>query len=263
MNGVVLKSNREIDALRRANGVVAEVLDLLEEAAAPGITTEDLDRIAAEHLERRGAKSAFLGYQGYPKVLCASVNEEVVHGIPSPRRVLEAGDILSVDFGAVVDDYVGDAARTLAIGEVSEEKRALMAATRASLLAAIERCVPGGRLRDVSGAVEDTIRPHGYGIVRDFVGHGIGRKMHEPPQVPNFRLGGREAALRLRQGLVIAIEPMINAGTADVKILDDGWTAVTADGKPSAHFEHSIAITEQGPWILSDPDHPDPRASRR
>lgn len=245
--------------MRRANGVVAEVLDLMQATAAPGITTLELDEIAAAHLDKRNAGSAFLGYHGYPKVLCASVNEEVVHGIPSEKVVLEEGDILSVDFGAIVDGYVGDAARTLAIGKISEEKQALMTATRASLYAAIEQCVSGGRLRDVSGAVEDVVTPLGYGIVRDFVGHGIGRKMHEAPQVANFRAPGREGALRLRPGLVIAIEPMINLGKPEVKVLEDGWTAVTVDGKASAHFEHSIAITEKGPWILSDPDHADPR----
>ncbi|MDF1562420.1 MAG: type I methionyl aminopeptidase [Deltaproteobacteria bacterium] len=255
----MLKSNRELDIMRRANGVVAEVLDLISEAAVPGATTLDLDELAKAHLFERNAGSAFLGYHGYPKVLCSSVNEEVVHGIPSKERVLKEGDILSVDFGAIVDGYVGDSARTLLIGEVDEEKRALVKVTRDSLYAAIEACQSGNRLRDVSGAVEDVVTPHGYGIVRDFVGHGIGRKMHEAPQVANFRTSGRESALRLRPGLVIAIEPMVNAGTADVKVLDDGWTAVTADGRPSAHWEHSIAITEKGPWILSDPDHPDPR----
>lgn len=256
---VQLKSNDEIDKMRRANGVVAEVLALLAEHAQPGATTEDLDRLAAEHLEKRGAKSAFLGYHGYPKVLCASKNERVVHGIPSKDDVLEEGDIVSLDFGAVVDGWVGDAARTVAIGKVSEEATRLMQATRASLYAAIEQCREGKRLRDVSGAVEDAIQPYGFGIVRDYVGHGIGRQMHEYPQVPNFRGPGREMALRLRPGLVIAIEPMINVGTWETKLLDDGWTVVTADGSLSAHFEHSIAITEKGPWILSDLDVPDPR----
>jgi len=245
--------------MRRANAVVAEVLNLMQENAAPGVTTEDLDQIAHAHLKKRGAGSPFLGYHGYPKVLCASVNEEVVHGIPSKKRVLKEGDILSVDFGAIVDGYVGDAARTLAIGKISDEKRKLMEVTKASLHAAIKKCVDGGRLRDVSGAVEDTVKPHGYGIVRDFVGHGIGRQMHEGPQVTNFRAPGREGALRLKAGLVIAIEPMINLGSEEVEVLEDNWTAVTLDRKASAHFEHSVAITEKGPWILSDPDHPDPR----
>jgi methionyl aminopeptidase len=254
-----LKSNDEINVMRRANMVVAEVHALLREAAAPGITTGDLDRIAHEHLKKVGAKSAFLGYHGFPKVLCTSTNDRVVHGIPRDDEALKEGDICSVDFGAIVDGFVGDAAQTLAIGPITDEAAALMEVTKGSLWAAIEKCRPGNRLRDVSGAVEDHVKPHGYGIVRDYVGHGIGRKMHEDPQVPNYRIGGAPGALRLQAGLVIAIEPMINAGTHETVLLDDGWTVVTADGKLSAHFEHSIAITEKGPYVLSDPDAVDPR----
>ncbi|RMG19554.1 MAG: type I methionyl aminopeptidase [Deltaproteobacteria bacterium] len=256
---IQLKSNDEIDIMRRANAVVAEVLEICREHAKPGITTGDLDRLAAEHLQRRGAGSAFLGYHGYPKHLCTSVNHRVVHGIPSDDEVLEEGDIVSCDFGAVVDGYVGDSAKTFAVGEVSQEAKTLMDVTRRALEAAIEVCRPGNRLRDIGGAVEDVVAPYGFGIVRDYVGHGIGRKMHEAPQVPNYRTRGRESALRLRPGLVIAIEPMINLGTHECIVLDDGWTVETADGKLSAHFEHSVAITEKGPFVLSDPDAPDPR----
>lgn len=254
-----LKSNDELDAMRRANMVVAEVHELLREAAVPGVSTADLDRIAREHLALRGAKSAFLGYHGFPAVLCTSINAGVVHGIPSKKDVLDEGDICSVDFGAIVDGYVGDAAQTLAIGRLEETTEQLLRVTRGSLWAAIDKCRPGLRLRDVSGAVEDYVNPHGFGIVRDFVGHGIGRKMHEEPQVPNYRVVGRAGALRLQPGLVIAIEPMINEGTHETKTLEDGWTVVTADGSPSAHFEHSVAITPKGPWVLSDPDAVDPR----
>ncbi len=254
-----LKSSSELEIMRRANMVVAEVHALLREAAEPGITTADLDRIAREHLERRGAKSAFLGYHGFPAVLCTSSNSVIVHGIPSTREKLKEGDICSVDFGAIVDGYVGDAAQTLTIGRISPNAERLIEVTKGALWAAIERCRPGGRLRDVSGAIEDHVAPHGFGIVRDFVGHGVGRKMHEDPQVPNYRIGGRLGAVRLEPGLVIAIEPMINEGTHETRTLEDGWTVVTADGKLSAHFEHSVAITKNGPWVLSDPDAVDPR----
>lgn len=254
-----LKSNDEINIMRRANGVVAEVLELMAENAAPGVTTDDLDKLAHEHLKKRGAGSAFLGYHGFPKVLCSSLNDRVVHGIPRNDEVLKEGDILSVDFGAVVDGYVGDSARTLAIGPISEEAQKLMDVTKASLEAAIEVCREGFRIKDIGGAVEQVVNPHGYGIVREYVGHGIGRAMHESPQVPNFKSSGREVATRMQPGLVIAIEPMINMGTHLTKVLDDGWTVVTADGELSAHFEHSIAVTEKGPWVLSDPDSPDPR----
>ncbi len=256
---IQLKSNDELNVLRRANMVVAEVHALLREMARPGITTADLDRVASEHLRRRGARSAFLGYQGFPNVLCTSMNEKVVHGIPSSSDVLEEGDICSVDFGAIVDGYVGDAAQTLSVGRISDSARRLLEVTHGALWAAIEQCRPRKRLRDVSGAVEDYVVPHGFGVVRDFVGHGIGRKMHEEPQVPNYRVGGRAGALRLEPGLVIAIEPMVNEGTHETKVLDDGWTVVTGDGKLSAHFEHSVAVTAKGPWVLSDPDAIDPR----
>ena len=259
MINVQLKSNEELEIMRRANIVVAEVHALLREAASPGVTTAELDRIARRHLDKRGAKSAFLGYHGFPAVLCTSVNEKVVHGIPSDKEPLRDGDICSIDFGAIVDGYVGDAAQTLAIGKVSERAAKLLEVTRGALGAAIEQCRPGRRLRDVCGAVEEHVTPHGFGVVRDFVGHGIGRKMHEDPQVPNYRVGGRLGALRLEPGLVIAIEPMINEGTFETKTLDDGWTVVTADGKLSAHFEHSVAITRNGPWVLSDPEAIDPR----
>ncbi|HEV8324405.1 MAG TPA: type I methionyl aminopeptidase [Myxococcota bacterium] len=255
---VHLKSTDEIRLMREANLIVAEVLDALEKVIAPGVSTQDLDDVAVRILKERGAKSAFLGYRGYPRSLCTSVNEEVVHGIPRKDKVLREGDIVGVDFGAVVSGFVGDAARTVAVGKVSPEAQRLMDVTRQSLERAIAQCVVGNRIIDVARAVQEHAEAHGYTVVRDFVGHGIGRRMHENPYVPNFvdPAGQFTKALRtrLQPGLVIAIEPMVNAGGPEVVTLDDEWTAVTVDGKLSAHFEHSIAITEEGPFVLSRRD---------
>jgi len=253
-----LKSKDEIRLMREVNLVVAEILDALELAVAPGVSTMDLDRIAARKLKELGAKSAFLGYRGYPASLCTSVNEEVVHGIPRADKVLREGDIIGIDFGAVLGGFVGDSAKTVAVGKIAPEAQKLMDVTKRSLELGIAQCRVGNRIQDVAKAVQDHAEAHGYSVVRDFVGHGIGRRMHENPYVPNFvdASGQFSKALRLRlqPGLVIAIEPMVNIGKPDVLTLEDDWTAVTADGSLSAHFEHSIAITEEGPWVLSRRD---------
>jgi methionyl aminopeptidase len=246
---IVLKSASEIAKLREANLIVADVLDALEAAARPGLTTWDLNEIAAQRLKHHRADSAFLGYHGYPAVLCTSVNEVVVHGIPRRDLVLKEGDILSIDFGAFKDGWCGDSARTIPIGKVKPEAEALMNATREALERGIAACVPGNRLGDIGHAVQSHAESNGYSVVRQFVGHGIGRAMHEEPHVPNYGDAGK--GRRLSPGLVVAIEPMINAGGPDVLVKDDGWTAITRDGSLSAHFEHSVAITDSGPVVLS------------
>ena len=246
---IQLKTPAQVAKLREANLIVNDVLDTLEAAAAPGVSTWELDQIAAKRLKQLKGESAFLGYRGYPKVLCTSVNEVIVHGIPRKDVVLKDGDILSIDFGAFKDGWCGDSARTIPIGKVSPEAKALMEATKASLDAAIAQCVPGRRLGDIGWAVQSLVEAQGYSVVRQFVGHGIGRKMHEEPHVPNYGDAGR--GTRLAAGLVVAIEPMVNMGSPEVVIEDDGWTAVTKDGSLSAHFEHSVAITENGPFVLS------------
>jgi len=248
---VVLKSRREIEIMRKANLIVAEVLDRLEEMVKPGVTTADLDRLADELTRKRGGVPAFKGYGGFPASLCTSVNEQVVHGIPSKKQALREGDIVGLDFGVVYEGYVGDSARTVAVGKVSDEARRLMDVTRKSLALAIEECRPGKRLSDIGRAVQDYVEPRGYSVVREFVGHGIGRHLHEEPQVPNYYNAAN--SMKLKAGMVLAIEPMINAGGHDVEILDDGWTVVTRDHSLSAHYEHSVAITEDGPYILSLP----------
>ncbi len=213
------------------------------------MSTWELNEIAAKRLKQLKGDSAFLGYRGYPAVLCTSVNDVVVHGIPRKDVVLEDGDVLSIDFGAFKDGWCGDSARTIPVGRTSPDALALIDATRRSLDAAIEQCVPGKRLGDIGWAVQSFVEPKGYSIVRQFVGHGIGRQMHENPQVPNYGDPGK--GHRLSVGMVLAIEPMVNAGSPDVEIEDDGWTAITGDGSLSAHFEHSVAITENGPLVLS------------
>jgi methionyl aminopeptidase len=246
--GIVLKSSREIEIMRQANVHVAEILNLMAVAAAPGVSTWDLDQLARRELKARKLTSAFLGYHGFPATVCASINEEIVHGIPSKHRVLKDGDILSLDFGAVYDGYVGDCAKTVAIGTVSAEAARLMRVTSECLENAIAVCRPENRLSDVGVAVQTHAEQHGFSVVRDFVGHGIGTSMHEEPQVPNYYDVPRP---RLKPGLVIAIEPMINVGTYEIEVLADGWTAVTRDRKLSAHFEHSVAITDGEPIVLS------------
>ena len=248
---IQLKSPSEIAKLREANLVVADVLGELEAAAKAGLTTWELNEIADKRLKQLRAESAFLGYHGYPAVLCTSVNEVVVHGIPRKDVVLKEGDLLSIDFGAFKDGWCGDSALTIPIGKVSAKATALMTATRESLEKAIAQCVPGNRLGDIGWAVQSHVEPQGFSVVRQFVGHGIGREMHEEPHVPNYGEAGK--GRRLSAGLVVAIEPMINAGAAEVLVKDDGWTAVTKDGSLSAHFEHSVAITDEGPIVLSRP----------
>jgi methionyl aminopeptidase len=252
--GIVIKSGRELAKMREAGHIVRAVLDAVEAACVPGVTTGELNRIAERELARAKARSAFLGYrQGgappYPAVLCTSVNRVVVHGIPNDRQVLREGDIVGVDFACYKDGYCADAARTCGVGIISARARSLVEATRECLERAIAECLPGHRLGDVGSVIEACAERHGYSVVRDFVGHGIGRAMHEPPAVPNYGLRGR--GLRLRAGMVLAIEPMLNAGTGEVRILDDGWTAVTADASLSAHVEHTVAITDEGPRVLT------------
>jgi methionyl aminopeptidase len=240
-----------MEKMRRAGQVVREVLELVRSQVKPGATTLDLERTAEARLAELGVKAAFKGYHGFPCVLCTSVNSEVVHGIPSPKRILKDGDIVSVDFGAVVDGYFGDAAITVPVGEkIDPETARLLKATEASLNAAIEVVRPGATLGDVGYAVQKVVEAEGFSVVRDFVGHGIGVHMHEDPQVPNFGIAGR--GMKLRAGMVIAIEPMVNAGKPDVVVLGDGWTAVTADGSMSAHFEHSVAVTATGARVLTE-----------
>jgi methionyl aminopeptidase len=250
---IYLKSADEIAKLRKANLAVAATLDAVEAACVPGASTWDLNEIAAAKLKELGAKSAFLGYAHppYPAVLCTSINEVVVHGIPRKDAMLKEGDIIGIDFGCFVEGFCGDSARTVAVGPVSDEARALIDATRESLEQAIEQCRVGQRLQDIGWAVQSHVEPRGYSVVRTFVGHGIGRKMHEDPPVPNYGSPGR--GLRLKAGMVLAIEPMVNAGVPEVEVLADKWTAVTKDRKLSAHFEHSVAITEEGPVVLSRP----------
>jgi methionyl aminopeptidase len=217
---------------------------------APGVTTMDLEKVADRRIKESGAKPAFKGYYGYPCVLCTSVNEEIVHGIPSPKRVLKAGDIISIDCGAVLDGYFGDAAITVAVGDsVSPERKKLMEVTEQSLYKGIEQAKIGNTISDIGGAVQEFVEANGFSVVREFVGHGIGTKLHEEPQVPNFR--SRGADMRLREGMVLAIEPMVNSGGPEARVLEDKWTAVTLDGSSSAHFEHCVAVTRNGPLILT------------
>jgi len=245
---IILKSPQEIEKMRRSNLIVAEILDAIKSAAHPGVTTQELDELAITLLAKYKARSAFKGYNGYPTALCTSVNEEVVHGIPS-GRVLKEGDILSLDFGVVSEDYYGDAAVTLPIGRISADAEKLLRVTEEALYLAIDQARPGNRLQDISAAVQGHVEAHRFSVVRAFVGHGIGQQLHEKPQIPNFGLPGR--GIRLKPGMTLAIEPMINAGGFEVEILRDGWTAVTRDRSLSAHFEHSVAVTENGPYILS------------
>ena len=252
--GIVIKSVRELAKMRQAGALVAAVLDAVEAACVPGATTGELNAIAARELARAGARSAFLGYRPggappYPAVLCTSINEVVVHGIPDPRQVLREGDVVGIDFACYLDGWCADSARTVAVGVVSAPARALLDATREALERAIAECLPGRRLGDLGAAVEGCARERKFAIVRDFVGHGIGRAMHEHPPVPNHGRAG--TGLRLKPGMALAIEPMLNAGSARVRVEGDGWTVVTADGSLSAHVEHTVAITDHGPEILT------------
>lgn len=247
---ISLKSEQEMEGIARAGAIVAEVLARVAEEASPGVTTAELDRIA-EHLIRAnsGASPAFKGLYGFPGTLCTSINEEVVHGIPSSERVLEEGDILSVDVGVKLDGLFADAAVTVPIGEVSEEARRLLACTREALERGVEQARVGGSVGDIGAAVQDSVEPKGYSVIRELVGHGVGHAAHEDPQVPNY--GRRGRGQELREGLVIAIEPMVNVGGRKIRTLEDDWTVVTADGSLSAHFEHTVAVTSEGPRVLT------------
>lgn len=247
-SGVVLKSPREIDEMRVANRIVAEILEAVREIVRPGITTDDLNVFAEERLRERKAKSAFKGYRGYPKALCTSVNSQVVHGVPT-KTPLKEGDLLSLDFGAYCNGFYGDAAITVPVGLVSKEAMKLKEVAEKALYRGIEKAYEGNRLSDISYAVQSCVEEYGFSVVREFVGHGIGRSLHEEPQVPNY--GSPGLGIKLKAGMVLAIEPMINAGGHEVRIMPDGWTAVTKDGSLSAHFEHTVAITAAGPVILT------------
>jgi len=245
---IILKSQREIDRMRVACSFVAEILEGVRALVCPGATTFDLDRFAAAEAHKRNAKCAFRGYNKYPSSLCCSPNNQVVHGLPS-KEPLKSGDILSLDFGVVYDDFYGDAAITVPVGDVSDVAKKLILTAEESLYAAIEMAVPGNRLGDISFAVQRLVENRGYSVVRDFVGHGIGKSLHEDPQIPNYGFPGK--GVTLKPGMVLAIEPMINEKSHEVEVLNDNWTVVTCDGGLSAHFEHTVAITENGPEILT------------
>jgi methionyl aminopeptidase len=246
---IELKSPREIALMRRGGHILADVVDRLREVVKPGISTLEIDEDVEAFIRSRGALPAFKGYRGFPATVCISINEEVVHGIPSAHRRVKEGDIVGLDLGCIVEGYYADCAFTLAIGDVPPKVQQLLDVTRDSLDVAVAECRPGRRLSDVSHAVQAHVEGHGFSVVRAFVGHGIGRALHEDPQIPNFGDPGRGP--QLRAGMVLAIEPMVTMGSYDVKVLDDGWTAVTRDGSLAAHFEHTIAITEAGPEVLT------------
>jgi methionyl aminopeptidase len=245
---IIIKSRKEIEKIKSSCNIVARVLEALKKMVCPGITTRELDRIAEDFIVKSGGIPAFKGYRGYPSASCISVNEEIVHGIPS-GRCLKDGDIVSIDLGVLLDGYYGDAAITVAVNKIDNETRKLLEVTEKSLYKAIDIAMTGNRVSDISCTIQDYVEGAGYSVVREFVGHGIGRSLHEDPPVPNF--GERGKGPRLKAGMVLAIEPMVNAGGSDLLILDNGWTAVTKDGRRSAHFEHTVAITEDGPLILS------------
>ncbi|MBQ2236904.1 MAG: type I methionyl aminopeptidase [Clostridia bacterium] len=249
---IVLKTGRELSVMREACRISAGALQLVGKAIEPGITTAELDKIAEDYIRSQGAVPNFKNYQGYPATACISVNNEVIHGIPSRKRVIKQGDIVSVDLGALFNGYHGDNAATFACGDVSEEAKRLMDATRESLYEGIKAAVAGGRIGDIGHAVQSYIEARGYSVVRKFVGHGIGTKLHEAPEVPNF--GAPSRGIRLMPGMTLAIEPMVNAGGSEVEIMPDGWTVLTKDGSLSAHFEHTVAITSSGPQIMTIPE---------
>jgi methionyl aminopeptidase len=253
---IVCRTAAELERMRDAGRLVGEVLTELSAAVAPGISPADLDVLAEKRIRAAGAIPAFKGYHGYPATICASINDEVIHGIPSGRRILRQGDIISIDVGASIGGYYGDSALTLPVGQVSEEAATLLRVTEESLFKAIEQVRPGARVSDIGHAVQKHVEAFGFSVVREFVGHGIGERMHEEPQVPNYGEPGRGP--RLAEGMVLAIEPMVNAGRPAVKVLDDGWTAVTKDGSLAAHFEHTVAVTAGEPWILTAREIPVP-----
>ena len=246
---IVLKTSRELALMKEACRISAGALKVAGEAVRPGISTWEIDKIAYEYIKSQGAEPNFLGLYGFPATACISINDEVIHGIPSKTRILRAGDIVSIDLGAKKGGYNGDNAATFACGDVSDEAKRLMDTTRESLYEAIKLAVPGGRIGDIAHAVQSYCEERGYGVVREYTGHGVGKELHEDPSVPNYGTAGR--GVRLLAGMTLAIEPMINQGTARIKVLPDGWTVKTIDGKLSAHFEHTVAITKDGPVILT------------
>lgn len=250
---IVRRSDAELEKMHRANMLVVQVLDELKVSLKPGITTADLDRMAERSIRQAGAEPAFKGYRGFPATLCVSINDEVVHGIPSPKRVIREGDLVSLDLGTVVEGFYGDGAVTVAVGEISDSLRKLLEVTEVALYKGIEAMRVGNRVSDIGHAVQSYVESQGFSVVRDFVGHGIGTALHEDPQVPNYGDPGKGP--RLLPGMALAIEPMVNVGAHFVKTLSDNWTVVTMDGSLSAHFERSVAVTEDGPWVLCRP-HP-------
>ncbi len=246
---IVLKTGRELAIMKEACRISAVALNMIGQAIEPGVTTAELDRIAEEYILSQGATPNFKNYEGYPATACISINNEVIHGIPSKKRVIKAGDVVSVDLGAMYEGYHGDNAATFAAGDISAEAKRLIDTTRESLYEGIKQARAGGRVGDIGSAVQRYVEARGYSVVRDFVGHGVGTKLHEAPEVPNFGSPGR--GVRLMPGMTIAIEPMVNIGKPDVKILPDGWTVLTKDGSLSAHFEHTVAITAEGPQIMT------------
>ncbi len=251
---IFLKSPQEVETMRKANRIVIEILAELREIVRPGVSTGEIDKRAAELIRKKKVRSAFKGYKirngvvPFPATICVSINNEVVHGIPSPNRIIQDGDIVSLDFGVIYEDFYGDAAISVAVGQVDEDTQRLLATTAESLEEGIAQAQVGKRLGDVSAAIQERVEREGFSVVREFVGHGVGRRLHEDPAIPNY--GVRDRGVRLREGMVLAIEPMVNMGRVEVMMKDDAWTAVTKDGSSSAHFEHSIAITEQGPQVL-------------
>lgn len=246
---VTIKSERELTLMRKAGQIVAQILDEMAKMTHPGITTGEIDKFAESRIKELGAVPAFKGYHGFPACVCISVNEEVVHGIPSPKRKLKEGDIVGIDFGVAYEGWYGDSARTVPVGKITQATQKLIDVTQESLRRGIEQCREGNRVFDIGHAVQNYVESFGYSVVREFVGHGIGRALHEEPQVPNY--GPKGKGLVLKSGMVLAIEPMINAGSHEVRVLEDGWTAVTKDRSLSAHFEHTVAITPKGPEILT------------
>ena len=251
---IILKSKKDIKKMRRASQIVRDVLEVLKREAVEGISTWDLDKIAEQYTIKQGAKPAFKGYQNFPGSVCFSINNEIVHGIPRKDKILKAGDIVGMDFGSYVDGFYGDSAVTVPIGDVSDTAKKLLKVTRDSLYRGIDMIRPGKRLFDLSEAIQNYVESAGFSVVTSFVGHGIGAKLHEDPQVPNFVPKGNRISrgVKLEAGMVLAIEPMVNVGGPDLKILEDGWTAVTKDGSLSAHFEHTVAIDYDGPIVLTD-----------
>jgi len=249
---IIIKTKREIDLMRKASAIVAEALLAIKGYIAPGVSTRELEEIAEDIIRTRGARPAFKGYRGYPASICASVNDTVVHGIPSSSIVLQKGDIISVDLGVVYKGYIGDAAITVPVGEVNPEVKRLLEVTEKALYIGIKQAKVGRRVSDISHAIQEFVESKGYSVVRNFVGHGVGRSLHEDPQIPNFGPPGKGP--KLKAGMTLAIEPMVNAGRYEVKVMEDGWTAKTVDGSLSAHFEHTVLVKKSGPEILTKMD---------